>query len=107
MPFSAILAAKLAEINVFPSQEFDTNLLTSEEFNAIIFDVTINYWDRDLELVRKVRNNKDIKIPILILSSEFLQEKILQFRKAGADEFLVKPFAKVDLINSINKITAV
>ena len=95
------------EINVFPSQEFDTSLLSREEFNAIIFDVTINYWDRDLELVRKVRNNKDMKIPILILSSEFLQEKILQFRKAGADEFLVKPFAKVDLINSINKITAV
>jgi len=54
------------DINVFPSQEFDTSLLTDEKFNAIIFDVTINYWDRDLELVRKVRNSKDIKIPILI-----------------------------------------
>ncbi|MGB5287133.1 MAG: response regulator, partial [Ignavibacteriaceae bacterium] len=94
------------DINVFPSQEFDTNLLTNENFNAIIFDVTINYWDRDLEFVRKIRNNKSAKIPILILSSEFLQEKIQQFRKAGADEFLVKPFAKVDLINSINKIMA-
>jgi CheY-like chemotaxis protein len=95
------------EIDIFPSQEFDTSLLADEKFNAIIFDVTINYWDRDLELVRKFRNNKNVKIPILILSSEFLQEKIQQFRKAGADEFLVKPFAKVDLINSINKITAV
>ncbi|MGB5528767.1 MAG: ATP-binding protein [Ignavibacteriaceae bacterium] len=94
------------DINVFPSQEFDTNLLTNENFNAIIFDVTINYWDRDLEFVRKIRNNKSAKVPILILSSEFLQEKIQEFRKAGADEFLVKPFAKVDLINSINKIMA-
>jgi signal transduction histidine kinase/CheY-like chemotaxis protein len=95
------------DINVIPSQEFDTGLLTDKNFSAIIFDVTVNYWGRDLELVRKVRINKNTKIPILILSSEFLQEKIQQFRKAGADEFLVKPFAKIDLINSINKITAI
>jgi DNA-binding response OmpR family regulator len=33
-----------------------------------------------------------------------MQEKIQQFRKAGADEFLVKPFAKADLVNSVKKI---
>jgi PAS domain S-box-containing protein len=95
------------DINVFPSQEFDTNLLVTKDFSVIIFDVTVNYWNRGLEIVRKVRDTKNSNIPILILSSEFLQEKIQEFRKAGADEFLVKPFAKIDLINSISKITAV
>jgi PAS domain S-box-containing protein len=92
------------DINLFSSKEFTTNLLSDEKFSAIIFDVTVNYWDRGLEIVRKVKRNENKNIPILVLSSEFLQERIQQFRKAGADEFLVKPFAKGDLINIINKI---
>ena len=92
------------DIKVLPSQEFDTNLLADKNFSAIIFDVTVNYWNKGLEIVRKVRNTKTQNIPILILSSEFLQEKIQQFRKAGADEFLVKPFAKADLVSTVKKI---
>ena len=72
----------------------------------MIFDVTINFWDKGLEIIREIKKSNDQKIPILILSSEFLQEKIQQFRKAGADEFLVKPFAKGELVSLINKITA-
>ena len=94
------------DVNLMPSQEFSSGFITDEKFSAIIFDVTINYWNRSLDIVRKVRRNKDKKIPIVILSSEFLQEKIQQFRKAGADEFLVKPFAKGELVSLINKITA-
>ena len=94
------------EVNLIPSQEFSTGFITSENFSAIIFDVTVNYWNRSLDIVRNVRRNKDKKIPIVILSSEFLQEKIQQFRSAGADEFLVKPFAKGDLVSLINKVAA-
>jgi len=92
------------EVNLLPSQDLSSGMMTDEKFSAIIFDVTINYWNRGLEIVRKVRKNKSKKIPILILSSEFLQEKIQEFRKAGADEFLVKPFAKGELVSLINKI---
>jgi CheY-like chemotaxis protein len=35
-----------------------------------------------------------------------MNEKIQQFYNAGADEFLVKPFTKSDLINLIEKITS-
>ena len=94
------------EVNLIPSQEFSTGFITSENFSAIIFDVTVNYWNRSLDIVRNVRRNKDKKIPIVILSSEFLQEKIQQFRSAGADEFLVKPFAKGDLVSLINKVAS-
>ena len=92
------------EVNLVPSQEFTTGYIISENFSAIIFDVTVNYWNRSLDIVRNVRRNKDKKIPIVILSSEFLQEKIQQFRTAGADEFLVKPFAKGDLVSLMDKV---
>ncbi len=94
------------EVNVLPSQEFSSSLIKEQIFSAIIFDVAINYWNRGLEIVRNVRKDKNSKIPIVILSSEFLQEKIQQFRKAGADEFLVKPFAKGELVSLIKKITS-
>jgi len=93
------------DISLFQSNDFDANLIADKNFSAIIFDVTINYWNRSLELVRKVKNTIQNNIPILVVSSEFLQEKIQQFRAAGADDFLVKPFAKADIINSIHKIT--
>lgn len=94
------------EVNLVPSQEFSSGFVADESFSAIIFDVTVNYWNRGLDIVRKVRKNKNNNIPILILSSEFLQEKIQQFRTAGADEFLVKPFAKGELVSLVNKISA-
>jgi signal transduction histidine kinase/CheY-like chemotaxis protein len=92
------------DVNLVPSQEFSSGFITDENFSAIIFDVTVNYWNRSLDIVRKVRRNKDKKIPIVILSSEFLQEKIQQFRSAGADEFLVKPFAKGELVSLLDKV---
>ena len=94
------------DVNLVPSQEFSSGFITDENFSAIIFDVTVNYWNRSLDIVRKVRRNKDKKIPIVILSSEFLQEKIQQFRSAGADEFLVKPFAKGELVSLLDKVAA-
>jgi signal transduction histidine kinase/ActR/RegA family two-component response regulator len=94
------------DIVLYSSKEFNSGILASEKFGALIFDVTINHWDKGLEIVREIKRNENQKIPILILSSEFLQEKIQQFRKAGADEFLVKPFAKGELVSLINKITA-
>ena len=92
------------EVKLLPSQDFSSGLIKEQIFSAIIFDVAINYWNRGLDIVRNVRKEKNAKIPIVILSSEFLQERIQQFRKAGADEFLVKPFAKGELVSLINKI---
>ncbi|MFI5236438.1 MAG: hybrid sensor histidine kinase/response regulator [Ignavibacteriales bacterium] len=93
------------DVNLFSAKEFHRDILSSEKFDALIFDVTINFWEKGLEIVREVKKAESEKIPVLVLSSEFLQEKIQQFRSAGADEFLVKPFAKGDLVSMINKIT--
>ena len=93
------------DISILQSEEFNSSYLSDKNFSALILDVTVNYWNKSLDLVKKVRTSIDSQIPILILSSEFLQERIQQFRTAGANEFLVKPFAKADIVNSIQKIT--
>jgi CheY-like chemotaxis protein len=92
------------DIRLYSTKEFNSDLLSGEKYNALIFDVAINFWDRGIELIKEVKTRESRKVPVLVLSSEFLQEKIQQYRQAGADEFLIKPFGNGDLISVISKI---
>jgi len=94
------------EINLLKYVDFNPDLLNKEKFSAVIFDVTKNYWDRGLDFCRNLKKSLTTEIPIIVLSSEFLSERIDQFYQAGADEFLVKPFAKNELIDLIKKVTS-
>jgi CheY-like chemotaxis protein len=93
------------EINLKKYVEFHIDVLEKEKFIAVIFDVTKNHWEREIELCKELKLSLTSEIPVVILSSEFISERIDQFFEAGADEFLVKPFAKNDLIKIINRIT--
>jgi CheY-like chemotaxis protein len=93
------------EINLIKYIDFHPDVLGKDKFVAVIFDVTKNYWEKGIELCKELKVSATSEIPIVVLSSEFLSEKINQFYKAGANEFLVKPFAKSDLIEMINRVT--
>lgn len=93
------------EINLVKYVDFRPDVLGNDQFSAVIFDITKNYWDKGLELCKELKENATSDVPIIVLSSEFLSEKIVQFYEAGANEFLVKPFAKNKLIDLINRIT--
>jgi len=85
--------------------DFDTSLINEDVYSMIILDVPKNLWDNSLQLVKQIKDNDPYKRPVLVLSSEFMHEKIAQFHQAGADKFLIKPFAKNDLLSAIEKIT--
>lgn len=58
-----------------------------------------------IELIRNVRQLDSYKrIPILLLTTETLQEKKLEAKKAGATGWLNKPFEKQKLFNVISKV---
>ena len=86
-------------------KEFDLELVNKEIYSMIILDVPKNLWDDCVQLVKQIKESDPYKRPILVLSSEFMHEKISQFHQAGVDKFLVKPFAKTDLMTAIEKIT--
>jgi signal transduction histidine kinase len=94
------------QIKVYNYKGFSPNVLNEDDFRVIIMDITKNYWDRGLDLCKKLKVDNAGKIPLMVLSSEFMFDKIQQFYNAGADEFLVKPFAKKDLISLLEKITS-
>lgn len=86
--------------------EYNINSVDEKHFSIIILDVPKNRWDKCLSIVKEIKDNDPMKRPVLVLSSEFMHDKIAQFYHAGVDKFLVKPFAKNDLLTAIEKISA-
>ena len=94
------------DISVYNYRNFNEELVNEKDYKLIVFDITKNYWDRGLDFCKRIKKTDSANRPVVILSSEFMSEKIQQFYNAGADEFLVKPFSKNDLVNLIKKITS-
>jgi len=67
----------------------------------IIFDVHQSHWDQDIIICGDIKRNDPFKRPVIILSTEFQEEKIRKFLNAGADKFIVKPFSKADLLTTL------
>ncbi len=86
--------------------DFKESMVEDEDYSMVIIDVPKNFWDKSLDMVKRMKDTDPFKRPILVLSSEFMHDKIAQFYQAGADKFLVKPFAKNDLLTAIEKISA-
>jgi two-component system chemotaxis response regulator CheY len=58
-----------------------------------------------MELLTQIKNNpKLFSIPVIIMSEERTESKILYAVEEGADGFLIKPFNENDLINNIKRV---
>ena len=91
------------EINLFSLREFKIDYLKHEEYEIILFEVNQAYWEKSLQLCRDIKKNDKYKRPLVIISSEYMENKIEEFYKAGADKFLVKPFSKSDLTKALQQ----
>ncbi|MCG6915639.1 response regulator [bacterium BMS3Abin03] len=94
------------EFEVHKFREYKAKMIDDRSYSLIIIDIPKNLWDQSLEMVKEIKDNDPLKRPVLVLSSEFMHDKIAQFYQAGADKFLVKPFAKIDLLTAIENIVA-
>lgn len=58
-----------------------------------------------IELLRKVRaDDRLAKLPVLVLTAEAKKEQIIEAAKAGASEYLLKPFNVDSLGKKLKKI---
>lgn len=72
-------------------------LASSQPFDAIILDVMLPGMD-GFEICRKLRQEKGITVPILMLTArDELNDKLTGFQH-GADDYLVKPFDLPELV---------
>ncbi len=67
-------------------------LASTQPFDAILLDLKLPYLD-GLTLCRKLRQECQIDIPILMLTArDTLDDKLIGF-ESGADDYIIKPFA--------------
>ncbi len=91
-------------IKVFSLREFKIDIVLDGHYGVIIFDVSPNLWTQSLLICKDLKKNDPYKRPIIILSSESIDSRISEFYHAGADKFLIKPFSKSDLVQSLEEI---
>jgi len=79
-------------------------LAVSEEYDIIILDLMLPKID-GMEICRLLRQEEDIHTPILILTAKGAVEDRVKGLNCGADDYLVKPFAFLELLARIRALT--
>ncbi len=78
------------------------DLATTEDYDVIILDLMLPEMD-GIEICKKLRGDK-IHTPVLMLTAKGqLEDKVLGLN-AGADDYLVKPFAFTELLARIKAL---
>jgi two-component system chemotaxis response regulator CheY len=78
--------------------------IESAKFDFFIVDVNMPVIN-GIELVKKIRSINDyLKVPIIILTTESEESLKEEGKKAGANDWIVKPFQKEDLLDRMKKL---
>jgi PAS domain S-box-containing protein len=95
-----------AEVTVYKFDKFLKHLSKNESYQLVILDINLNQWQDGLALCREITAKDPFKRPVFIASGETDKHKINEYYQAGAARFLVKPFSKNDITDSLNSILA-
>jgi DNA-binding response OmpR family regulator len=83
-------------LDAAPDGVVGLHLATSQPYDAIVLDWMLPRMDGP-EVLRRLREEHGIEIPVIMLTARGeLQDKV-QGLRAGADDYLVKPFALLEL----------
>ncbi len=106
-PLAASIAAALAaqgwRVDVSERGEPVPRSLQQDEYDALVLDIGLPGID-GLETLRRVREQGSL-LPVLMLTArDTLEERVLGL-DAGADDYMVKPFAPVELAARLRALT--
>lgn len=94
------------EIEAHNFRDFKIDLIDQKDHGVIIFDVSHNHWAQSLLICQDLKKNDSLKRPLIVISSEFMEEKIKEFYDAGADKFIIKPFSRNDLVKTLEEVAS-
>ncbi|NDW10155.1 response regulator transcription factor [Dysgonomonas sp. 520] len=96
------LQAKGFDTDLFPDGEAGYRGFTREKYDLCIIDVMMPKKD-GVTLVKEIRViNPDV--PIIFLTAKNMKDDILEGFKAGADDYITKPFSMEELVLRIEAI---
>lgn len=87
------------DVDVAYDGEEGLNLVLGEKYCLVILDVMLTKKD-GLTVLREMRERK-IHTPVIILSGNNTVDNIVAGLDAGADEYMTKPFAFVELLTRV------
>ena len=78
--------------------------LKSALFDLVVTDCSMSDMS-GLDLLKQIRADSDLKhIPVLMVTSEDLQENIITAIKAGLSDYIVRPFEEYTFKQKLEKI---
>ena len=90
------------QVTIAPDGSLGLQLATDYSFDVLILDIMLPNMN-GMELCRRLRD-KNILTPILFLTALSTTENIVAGLNAGADDYLVKPFAMSELLARLSAI---
>ena len=96
------LMANRLRVELQPDGEAGLRAFTKDKFDICVLDVMMPKKD-GITLAKDIRNlNSDV--PIIFLTAKSMKEDILEGFKAGADDYLSKPFSMEELLYRMEAI---
>jgi DNA-binding response OmpR family regulator len=83
-------------------EEAITKIIT-ESPDVIITDIMMPLVT-GLDIVRKIKVEMNLDIPIIVLSAEGLEKTVLQAFELGANDFITKPFSPNELVVRVRRL---
>jgi len=81
-----------------------------EQFSCEEFDLVLTDWNMPnmsgLELLKAIRGSGS-GVPVILITTESEQGRVLEAIQAGASNYLVKPFDQETLIDKLQKYVAI
>lgn len=89
--------------------EADDGMAALEMLRKEKIDFVISDWNMPkmtgIELLKAIRADESLKqIPLLMVTAEAQRENVIEAAKAGANNYIVKPFTSETLKDKIDKI---
>jgi DNA-binding response OmpR family regulator len=98
-----LLTENLYAVDVAHDGETGLDLALTGSYDALVLDIMLPGLD-GLDIVRQVRK-AGLDVPILILTAKDTVDDRVTGLDAGADDYLVKPFANKELLARIRALT--
>ena len=108
-------ATRTIVINYLSKFGYSNTVEAEDGFSALarlksaLFDLVVTDWNMSdmsgLDLLKQIRADSDLKnIPVLMVTSEDLQENIIPAIKAGLNDYIVRPFEEYTFKQKLEKI---
>lgn len=76
---------------------------TRESFDIFILDWVLPDLNGD-EVLRRLRQERDVSVPVIFATSRDAEEDVVAALNAGADDFMVKPVRRLELLSRLEAL---